>query len=82
MGKDKEREKRLIEKEMTLKTLFLMRRHLVDWLYNIKHIAFYFEANEILIELEEKVWEEIVYGDEDPCECEESDNIDKMIKLM
>lgn len=81
MGKDKEREKRLIEKEMTLKTLFLMRRHLVDWLYNSKHIAFYFEANEILMDVEQQVWEEIVYGDDNPYECEESDDIDKMINL-
>lgn len=79
---DKEREKRLLEKEMTLKTLFLIRRHLCDWLYNTKHMTFYFEANEILIDVEQQVWEEIVYGDEDPCECEESDDIDKMINLI
>lgn len=82
MDKDKERERRLFEKEMTLKTLFLMRRHLVDWLYSTKHMAFYFEANEILIDVEQHVWEEIVYGNEDPCECEESDDVDKMIRLI
>lgn len=82
MGRDKEREKRLLEKEMTLKTIFLMRRHLVDWLYNTKHLEFYFEANEILIDAEEKIWEEIVYGDEDPYACEESNDINKMIKLV
>lgn len=82
MSEDRDRKERLIEKEMTLKTIFLIRRHLVDWLCSTKHIEFYFEANEILIEIEEKVWEEIVYGDEDPYECEASNDIDKMIKLI
>ena len=82
MTKDEIRKQRLADNEMALKTIFLMRKHLVDWLHQINHIEFYFEANEILIEAEQKVWEEIVYGDEDPQECESTGNVERMLNLF
>lgn len=82
MSKDKERKQRLADHEMTLKTIFLMRKHLMDWLHQVKHTSFYVEANEILIDVEQKIWEEIVYGDDDPKECENSDDVDQMINLI
>lgn len=79
--KSQERKQRLSDREMTLKTIFLMRKHLMDWVNQAKHHAFYVEANEILTEAEQKVWEEIVYGDDNPIECENAGSVERAIDL-